>query len=218
MLLTQKLALGCSVLCALGAGACGSSASSTSGSASHRPASATAPVTSGGSAGSAGGASALSADANSAATGDIPDNQVFLVFRDSKSGFSIKYPEGWTQGRAGGNVTFQDKNNLVRVRITRRPAPTVASVTHELKGVKTTEPTLKLRSSTTVSVGGRPAIKTVYTTESAPNAVTGRRVLLVVDHYELSQGGKVAIVDLGTPKGVDNVDAYRMMINSFRWQ
>jgi hypothetical protein len=25
-------------------------------------------------------------------------------------------------------------------------------------------------------------------------------------------------VDLGTPQGVDNVDAYRRMINSFHWQ
>jgi len=28
----------------------------------------------------------------------------------------------------------------------------------------------------------------------------------------------VAIVDLGTPVGVDNVDAYRLMIQSFRWR
>jgi hypothetical protein len=38
-----------------------------------------------------------------------------------------------------------------------------------------------------------------------------------VDRYELGKGGKVAVVDLGTAKGVDNVDAYRMMIESFRW-
>jgi hypothetical protein len=34
----------------------------------------------------------------------------------------------------------------------------------------------------------------------------------------LASGGKRAVVDLGTPKGVDNVDAYRLMIQSFRWQ
>jgi hypothetical protein len=33
----------------------------------------------------------------------------------------------------------------------------------------------------------------------------------------LAKGGKVATVDLATPAGVDNVDAYRMMIESFRW-
>ena len=40
---------------------------------------------------------------------------------------------------------------------------------------------------------------------------------LIVDRYELTRGGHIATVDLGTPKGVDNVDAYRMMIESFRW-
>ena len=47
--------------------------------------------------------------------------------------------------------------------------------------------------------------------------MTGKRVELIVDRYELAGGGRVATVDLGTPVGVDNVDAYRMMIESFRW-
>jgi hypothetical protein len=60
-------------------------------------------------------------------------------------------------------------------------------------------------------------VKASYSTSSAPNPVTGKQVLLIVDRYQLSKGPTVATVDLGTPKGVDNVDAYRMMINSFRW-
>ena len=47
--------------------------------------------------------------------------------------------------------------------------------------------------------------------------MTGKGVTLIVDRYEVSKGGKVATVDLGTPVGVDNVDAYRMMIQSFHW-
>jgi hypothetical protein len=39
-----------------------------------------------------------------------------------------------------------------------------------------------------------------------------------VDRYALAQGTRVAIVDLGTPRGVDNLDAYRMMIESFTWR
>jgi hypothetical protein len=58
----------------------------------------------------------------------------------------------------------------------------------------------------------------VYSTESASNAVTGKRVRLIVDRYYQSRGGRRAIVDLGTPQGVDNVDAYRLMIESFRWR
>ena len=48
--------------------------------------------------------------------------------------------------------------------------------------------------------------------------MTGKKVTLVVDRYELGSRGRIAVVDLGTPAGVDNVDAYRMMIRSFRWR
>ena len=48
--------------------------------------------------------------------------------------------------------------------------------------------------------------------------MTGKSLRLTVDRYELAHGGRVAIVDLGTPVGVDNVDAYRRMIESLRWQ
>ena len=50
-------------------------------------------------------AGALSAEATSAATGDIPDNQVFLVFRDRAAGYSVKYPEGWTQSGSESSLT-----------------------------------------------------------------------------------------------------------------
>ena len=67
-------------------------------------------------------------------------------------------------------------------------------------------------------VGGAPALKVAYSTESPPNPVTGRRVRLLVDRYVVSGRRRYALVDLGTPRGVDNVDAYRMMIGSFRWR
>ena len=60
-------------------------------------------------------------------------------------------------------------------------------------------------------------MKATYTTQSAPNPVTGKQVTLTVDRYELAHAGRVAIVDLGTPVGVDNVDAYKRMIESFKW-
>jgi hypothetical protein len=159
----------------------------------------------------------LSADARSAATGDIPDNQVFLVFSDKAGGFAIKYPEGWTQSGSGRQVTFRDKNNLVRVLIGSGAAPTPTSVAAQLNALKQADPTLAFRPPQTVTIGSSPVVKAVYTTESAPNPVTGKRVKLIVDRYELAHAGRVATVDLGTPVGVDNVDAYRMMIESFRW-
>jgi hypothetical protein len=97
------------------------------------------------------------------------------------------------------------------------PAPTPASVTAQLNALKKSNPTLSFQAPQAVTVGSSAAVKAVYTTQSAPDPVTGKRVKLTVDRYELARGGRVATVDLGTPIGVDNVDAYRMMIQSFKW-
>jgi hypothetical protein len=161
---------------------------------------------------------ALSGEAASAATGDIPDNQVFLVFHDNGAGYSIKYPEGWTQQGSPADVTFKDKNNLVHIFIARGAAPTPSSVTAQLNGLKKSTPSLTFTSPHTMQIGSSTAVKATYSTESAPSPVTGKRVSLMVDRYELAHNGRVGIVDLGTPVGVDNVDAYRMMIQSFTWR
>jgi hypothetical protein len=157
----------------------------------------------------------LQGEAATAATGDIPDNQVFLVFRDAAAGYSIKYPEGWAQQGSGRRVTFRDKNNIVRILIGQRAVPTQASAGRELASLPGVTITSPPRAMT---ISGKPAIKVVYTTQSSPNAVTGKRVVLAVDRYYLAHGGTNAVIDLGTPKGVDNVDAYRLMVESFRWR
>jgi hypothetical protein len=61
-------------------------------------------------------------------------------------------------------------------------------------------------------------VHVVYSTTSKPDPVTGKRSLLSVDRYYLQKGGRRVIVDLGTPHGVDNVDAYCLMIASFAWK
>jgi hypothetical protein len=160
---------------------------------------------------------ALSAEAKSAATGDIPDNQVFLTFRNPSGGYSIKYPEGWTTVRAGKDVTFKDKNNLVRIIVGSGATPTARTALAQLAKLERSNPSLKMISpSEVVTIKGRKVVKSGYSTQSAPNPVTGKRVTLLVDRYQLVNNGKPVTVDLGTPKGVDNVDAYRMMIESFK--
>jgi hypothetical protein len=163
---------------------------------------------------SASGPGALQAEAASAAAGDIPDNQVFLVFRNGAPAYSIKYPEGWAQRGSGARVTFRDKNNIVRISIQPGTVSSAAAARdlRTLKGARITQLPQRL------VIGAAPAVKAAYTTVSAPNSVTGKRITLTVDRYYLGHAGKEAIVDLGTPVGVDNVDAYRLMIESFRWR
>src|SRR5881398_2864820 len=94
------LALGLSVLALAACGSSSGSSSSTGGSSSG---------------GGGAGAGALSAEAKSAATGDIPDNQVFLTYRNRAAGYSVSYPEGWARTGSTRDVTFQDKNNIVHI-------------------------------------------------------------------------------------------------------
>ena len=168
--------------------------------------------------GQAQGPGALKAEAAATATGDIPDNQVFLTFTDKAAGFSIKYPEGWAQSGSGKQVTFRDKNNIIRVTVSAGSKPSLSAVKSQvaaLQGARVTTPPGMM------SVSGKPAVHVVYETQSGKNAVTGKSVTLGVDRYYLWSGNKIAVVDLGTPVApvkVDNVDAYRLIIQSFRWR
>jgi hypothetical protein len=159
----------------------------------------------------------LTGEAASAAAGDIPDNQVFLRYADP-AGWAIKYPEGWAQKGSGNDVTFRDKNNVVHIVLRPGAPPTTSSVRADLTALAGATPSIHATPPVAVNVNGTPMIKATYTTISAPNPVTGKSVKLTVDRYVFSRNGRVAVVDLGTPVGVDNVDAYRLMIESFRWR
>ncbi|MFI5037047.1 MAG: hypothetical protein ACHP93_01040 [Solirubrobacterales bacterium] len=159
----------------------------------------------------------MAADARSAATGDIPDTQNFLTLNASHLRVSMLYPEGWTVQETASGASIKDKNNLVRIALSRGSTPTTASLQAQLVALKRSTPALTAGSPQTVSLRSGRAVKATYTTQSAPNPVTGKKVTLTVDRYVLAHGGRVAVVDLGTPVGVDNVDAYRRMIESFKW-
>ena len=210
----RRLALGSAVLTlAVVTAGCGRSAhkpAATTGTpapASTSPPATTATPTS--------GPGALQAEANAAAAGDIPDNQVFLLFRNNRAGYEIKYPEGWAQQGSGNQTVFRDKNNIVRIVVSNGSTPTKATIARDVRALQGAH---VVQAPAAITLSGRPAFKVVYSTRSAANAVTGKRVTLVVDRYYLSQGRRSAVVDLGTPQGVDNVDAYRLMIESFRWR
>ena len=188
---------------------CGSSSSVTPGTPSS--------TTTGTAAGGTGGG-ALSADAKSAATGDIPDSQNFLTLAAPQAHVSMIYPEGWTVRDSASLVSITDKNNLVHVTLSRGGAPSVSGVQSQLAALARATPGLHARGATAVTLKSGPAVKVTYTTQSAPNPVTGKQVTLTVDRYVLAHGGRMAVIDLGTPVGVDNVDAYRRMIESFRWR
>ncbi len=99
--------LTCLLLAALAAG-CGSS--------KHGAATTATTTTTTTAAGTTESLGALQAEAQSAAAGDIPDNQAFVVFTDAGASYAMKYPEGWAQSGGGKQVVIRDKNNIIRVR------------------------------------------------------------------------------------------------------
>ena len=197
--------------CGSGGGNSGSTASSTASAAATPPAPAAKPSC--GSSTSSAGAS----EAASTAQGDIPDNQQFLTFRNRAGGYSLSYPEGWARSGNGNQVTFRQQGNTITVGVAPGPRPTTASVTAELKGEAATDPCLQAGRPQATTAGPNQVVKVTYTTEGQKSPVTGQRPKISVDRYVYFKGGKVATVDLATPVGVDNVDAFRMISESFRW-
>ncbi len=173
------------------------------------------------------GAGALVAEAQATAAGDIPDNQVFLIHRGSTPPYSIKYPEGWAVATRGSTTVIRDKNNLIRIVASAGSTPTAATVAADLARLRAQTPSLRTGTPSTTptcAIRGQtravPAasVRVDYSTLSPPDPVTGKRVKLLVNRYYLHHAGHVVTVDLGTPQGVDNVDAYCLMIASFRWR
>jgi hypothetical protein len=173
------------------------------------------------------GAGALVAEAQQTAAGDIPDNQVFLRYRNRAVPYSMKYPEGWAVSVQGATTTIRDKNNLIRIVATMGSKPTVATVASQLARLHARTPSLRAGApsgSPTCAIRGQtravPAasVRVDYSTLSAADPVTGKRVKLLVNRYYLFHAGQVVMVDEGTPQGVDNVDAYCLMISSFQWR
>ena len=152
-------------------------------------------------------------------SGDIPDNQVFLQFTSTAGHWSIRYPEGWARtGSSAGrsaSVSFRDRGNSVRVAVAPGATPTSASVTSGVRAIRGSHPVGRARS---VKLSGGAAVKLTYTTIGAPDPVTGKRLTISTDRYQLGHTGRVATIDLSTPVGVDNVDAFRLISDSFRWR
>jgi hypothetical protein len=145
-------------------------------------------------------------------------NQRFPLFRNPAAHYSIRHPEGWARRGSGRDVTFEHEGNVIHIVVDKGTAPSPASVTEELQMLQETDLALRFREPQLVRIGSERAVKAVYTTRGRPDPETGKRVALTVDRYEFGQGGRRAIVDLASPQGVDDADAYRVISESFRWR
>jgi len=162
-------------------------------------------------------AAASQSEAQQAAAGDIPDNQQFLLYKNRQAGYSVKYPEGWARKGSPNDLTFADKDNQVHIAVSQGSLPSTAAARAALERSLPSSAQLKIKTVQTETISGQKAIHITYDKLGPPDPVTGKRLTLMVDRFVLARGGKVAIVDESTPLGVDNVDAYRLIIESFTW-
>jgi hypothetical protein len=151
--------------------------------------------------------------------GDIPDNQVYVPFKPPGGGFSVKVPEGWAQSRNGAATVFTDKLNSIRVETQQAAAaPTAASAAQELPKIKAAAHGFVPGKVTTVGRKGGQAVRITYRADSAPDPVTGKTVADAVERYEFWHAGRMVMLTLSGPTGADNVDPWKLVSDSLRWQ
>jgi hypothetical protein len=154
------------------------------------------------------------------AAGDIPDNQVFVPVVPAGATFTVSVPQGWARSSDGAAIVFTDKFNSVRIE--SRPlaaAPDVASVrAQDVPALQRSAPGFALGDVQTVQRSSGTAVLLTYTATSAPSAVTGKSVTEAVERYAFWRGGTEVVLTLAGPQGSDNVDPWRKVTDSLRWQ
>jgi hypothetical protein len=150
--------------------------------------------------------------------GDIPDTQAFVAFK-SPAGFSVKAPEGWARTERNNGVRFADKYNAVDIDISAAAAlPSVASVkSGQAAELVKTGRAVKIKTIKNVKLPAGPAVLIVYQSNSEPNPVTNKQLRLEANRYLVFRNGKLAAIDLAAPLGADNVDQWKLIAHSFRW-
>ena len=151
--------------------------------------------------------------------GDIPDNQVFVVYK-APQGFSLKVPEGWARRSLADGVSFADKYGEITVSVaSSTAAPALASVkTGEAAELVQRGHAVKVTSETAAALKAGPAVKVAYTSNSESSAVTGKRIRLETELFVIGGPQKRAILTLSAPAGADNADQWTLISESFRWE
>ncbi|MFD4118764.1 hypothetical protein ACFWGI_29370 [Streptomyces niveus] len=170
--------------------------------------------------GSSNGTTGAPAPVESNPAGDIPDDQAFVAYRPPGGGFTVKVPEGWSRSTSGGSTVFTDKLNRIEIAAVDRPAaPSPASVTAETVPVlRKTVPSFSPGKASTVTRHDGQAVLLTYQGDSAPDEVTGKTVRDAFERYTFHHQGREVDLTLSGPVGADNVDPWRIVSDSLRWQ
>jgi hypothetical protein len=159
-------------------------------------------------------------NSNQASGSDIPDTQVFVKYTSSAGKYQLDVPEGWAQTANGTDVRFVSNLNAMQVTLTNAPTqPTANSVrTDQVMTLQQTERAVRDVQVQNKQLATGPAILITYSSNSDPNAVTGKQVRLENNRYLFFHNGKLATLTLSAPVGADNVDQWARIAGSFTWE
>jgi hypothetical protein len=152
--------------------------------------------------------------------GDIPDNQAYVAYQPPGAGVSVKVPEGWARTTSKATTAFNDKLNRIEVTPSATStAPTVQSVTASVvPTLKAQVPKFAMGKVTEVSRNAGKVVLVTYQGDSAPDAVTGKVVRDAFEQYIYFRAGRMLTLTLTGPTNADNVDPWKIVTDSVRWQ
>lgn len=152
--------------------------------------------------------------------GDIPDTQVFVLYKNTTGKYAVEAPEGWARTEHGADVSFVDKFDGESVKLSKSTTPpTVAGVQKiQAPELQRTGRAVKIQGvkSTTMPRTGS-VVYVTYTSNSDPDPVTGKQVRLDNITYYYYRAGTLAALTVWAPTGADNVDQWKRISESFRW-
>jgi hypothetical protein len=151
--------------------------------------------------------------------GDIPDNTAFLPYKSKGGRFSIKVPEGWARRSGASSVSFSSKLNVISAtwKKASRPPSISRAKSQDTQALKRSVPAFQPSGVNKVSLPGGNAVLITYRANSKQNPVTGKRYRLVIERFEFYKSGREVDLNLSSPVGADNVDPWRLVSQSFRW-
>lgn len=151
--------------------------------------------------------------------GDIPDNQQFVTFV-AKQGASLKTPEGWGRTDTATGAIFADKYNRIELAIRPSTIPLTISAIRASQAaeLKKAGRAVHIARIDRVKLPAGPAVRIAYTSNSDPNPVTNKQVRVENERFYFESNGKIAELTFSAPDGADNVDQWRLMSRSFRWE
>lgn len=151
--------------------------------------------------------------------GDISDTQAFVAYHAATGGYTLDVPEGWARTTNLTDAHFVNKLDGVQVTVADASAAATAATarTREIAALTQNGRAVQVTQVLDVQLPGGPAVFVEYSSNSEPDAVTGKQVRLENNAYLIFHSGKLATLTLWAPVGADNVDQWKRIAESFKW-